>query len=181
MGWQFDGTTNAVLMLPLTTKLLSTAQTLTLSFSTVLSGATDKFLFACDQTASGGWGSDPRRLLYYNNGTETVYQDGNPGDTLITNTTDRHDGQTHQLALTFDGVSTTTMYINGVQVGSDETSSFEAGPFVRVTIGGVNGDTLSRFWFGEIDDIRFYSRSLSRREINLLAHKFKAPYECILL
>jgi hypothetical protein len=54
-AWNFDGTTGSYISLPLTAKLVAGAQAMSLWIRTSYAGVDDKFLFACDQTATGGW------------------------------------------------------------------------------------------------------------------------------
>lgn len=70
---------------------------------------------------------------------------------------------------TYDGIDTTRMYLNGVQVDSDTSAGYgtlqDSGK--NLEIGGTNGSKRCNgaFFSGQIDDVRIYNRALSADEI----------------
>ena len=65
--------------------------------------------------------------------------------------------------------NTFSIYIDANLIGSNEDSRSIPDPRASLIIG--NAETTNRMFRGKIDDVRFYSKSLTDNEINLLYHE----------
>ena len=83
-------------------------------------------------------------------------------------------GQWMHLCGTWDGATRRT-YLNGVQVASAATTGTITNNSTAVSMGTLPSGTDP--FFGNLDDIRVYSRSLSANEVRLLATRRGIAYE----
>jgi len=78
------------------------------------------------------------------------------------------DAQWHMMTYVREG-NTCYIYVDGIQVATD-SASFDLSAVTRWSIGQEwDGSTPSNFYFGLVDDARFYNTSLSAEEIAALA------------
>ncbi len=79
-----------------------------------------------------------------------------------------HDGRWHHVLAVKDP-ATTTLYVDGIKVGSAGNSTTFNAP-VETVAGRLIGDSGPRFFAGQIDDVRVYDRALSLQEAAELAN-----------
>jgi hypothetical protein len=73
----------------------------------------------------------------------------------------------HHLAMTWDGASTVTGYLDGAVDHTYATTGFAVDKATPFVIGDVNG---SNFLTGDLDELAYYDRALSAAEVTALAH-----------
>jgi hypothetical protein len=80
------------------------------------------------------------------------------------------DGNWHNLIAVYDG-SKRFIYVDNILLGSDPKSGSIIFDNSTATIGTSQaGNTLGEFFYGNIDELRFYNRALTQEEITYLAN-----------
>ncbi|MEM3092934.1 MAG: phospholipase D-like domain-containing protein, partial [Candidatus Nitrosocaldus sp.] len=96
---------------------------------------------------------------------EAGFEDANGRDYFVTSPNTYNDGQWHYAVVTYDG-STLRLYVDGQQVSSLNTNgAAPATDTMPLTI-GKNSSTNSRYFIGDIDEVRIYNRALTAQEVN---------------
>ncbi len=103
----------------------------------------------------------------------TVYNDDESKSTIMTNENSINPGRWYHIVGTYHSFNGAKLYIDGVEVGSDNA----VGPIQQVdtdtTIAGVMNSN-SKYFEGKIDEVRFYQKILTPFEIKRL---FDEPSE----
>ncbi len=127
----------------------------------------------------GGFGADGSNVVDMNYGiwltgsnqgvigkVQAGFEDANGRDYFVTSPNTYNDGQWHYVVLTYDG-STLRLYVDGSLVSSLSTNG--AVPDYNwdtpLTIGKNSLDN-SRYFIGDIDEVRVYNRALNAQEVS---------------
>jgi hypothetical protein len=129
--------------------------------------------------SNSGTGSSESRFFVSNGGATGVgtlaygRRNTGTGNTFGSTSGGLLDGNWHHVALTVNNVNLTTLYIDGVAVGSATTQGFLDVPSANEVSIGRNLDSASGggqwFYDGLMDDVRIYSNVLTGPEIAALA------------
>ncbi|MEM1951544.1 MAG: phospholipase D-like domain-containing protein, partial [Candidatus Nitrosocaldus sp.] len=118
----------------------------------------------------GGFDTSTSRLNYglwiTTNGTlRGGFEESDGTNRFVTSPNTYNDGQWHYAVVTYDG-STLRLYVDGQQVSSLNTNgAAPATDTMPLTI-GKNSSTNSRYFIGDIDEVRIYNRALTAQEVN---------------
>jgi len=82
-------------------------------------------------------------------------------------------GVWHHIALTYDG-TTARLYADGVEVASAPKTWNLVHSLARI---GQQVSNDAEFWYGDIDDVRIYSQTLSAEEVAGLAGQTKPRHK----
>ncbi len=74
----------------------------------------------------------------------------------------------YHLAGTLNSTGGMTVYVNGVQDGTDANTSPSSGGIVSVELGRYTNGGGNGYLNGTIDDVRIYSRTLTAQEVNAI-------------
>ncbi|MHA3772926.1 LamG-like jellyroll fold domain-containing protein [Verrucomicrobiota bacterium sgz303538] len=106
------------------------------------------------------------RLSYQASNNSYNYQSGDGGSPI---TFSLPSGSWHYLVITRDGASRSTkIYVDGTLVGSAQGTGDVDYDFITGMRWGADRN-LTKYWKGDIDEVRFYDRSLGDAELALLA------------
>lgn len=120
---------------------------------------------------TGGWaGHGAYSLLWTSSGLIFIIQNTSVQDIVVSTNQNYNDGNWHQVAGTWDG-TTARIYVDGVLVNSVVNSSFGSlennslGVYIGTDDWGVTGPGADRYFPGDIDEVRIWSRALCQGEI----------------
>lgn len=130
-------------------------------------------LFAQDNATNG----HNQLLLIY---PTTGLLKGYTGGSIISSVAGVADGYWHRAVLVFDGASTQTLYIDGVQVATGAAgTNFPSGQNVTIGESGFGGSLFFPFK-GQIDDVSLWARALSTGEVRADYDLSRAGYPGVL-
>ncbi|MEM3093007.1 MAG: phospholipase D-like domain-containing protein, partial [Candidatus Nitrosocaldus sp.] len=118
----------------------------------------------------GGFDTSASKLNYglwitTNGNLSGGFEDANGIDYFIRSPNTYNDGQWHYAVVTYDG-STLNLYVDGSLVSSLNTNgAIPATDTMPLTIGKNSLDS-SRYFIGDIDEVRIYNRALTAQEVN---------------
>jgi hypothetical protein len=112
--------------------------------------------------------SDPRSPYYFlrasANGSSLIYgNDSTPSVSWIMPANLL--GQPTHVALVFQNGASVTAYVNGINLGTKTQNSFGSSPGSPLWIGSVGTSAPDNWWYGEVDELAFYSAALSQTTI----------------
>ena len=111
------------------------------------------------------------------NPTNTYVSAGNDGSIFHVSSTAVNDGNWHHVVSTYDNPNV-KIYVDGVDVGGLSNAPDHNIPARTLSIGSMTiAGSLSRFFDGEIGEVRVYDKALSLIEITQNYNATKARYE----
>jgi hypothetical protein len=117
----------------------------------------------------GGFNTSTSRLNYgmwltSNGNLRGGFEESTGTDIFVTSPNRYNDGNWHYAVVTYDG-SVLRLYVDGQQVASLNTNAIPATDTMPLTI-GKNSSSNSRYFIGDIDEVRVYNRALSAQEVS---------------
>lgn len=117
-----------------------------------------------EMTDGQGSFNDMRSIRADSDGSFTALIRGNGADDLLINGGSSTTGEWVHVALTFDGTNA-ELYVDNVSVGT--TSGTDVGT-ISTSFESIGRTADPNYFDGRIDDVRYYDRALSSREISNL-------------
>lgn len=138
----------------------------------------DDFIAGRGNTSTGA-ASTQQYLLYYASTNQPAFRvsNGSAQISSLSGANGAPDGRWFHLVGVYDGIDTTRLYLNGVQVDTDTSASFGSLNSSAIGIGiGSRQTGGSNFHSGLIDDVRIYNRAFSVSEISKLYQSGKVTH-----
>ncbi len=93
------------------------------------------------------------------------FEDANGRDYFVTSPNTYNDGNWHYAVLTYDG-SRLRLYVDGVEVASLNTTAVPDYNWNTPLTIGKDSNSNSRYFTGDIDEVRIYNRALTAQEVS---------------